>query len=156
MFKEFERIHKEVEKEIKKVGTKVISPLVPPETRTEKKLLKEETYFICSICRRELGPVDNKKWIKLLEFIFHGLNITRGVINPVDPLSVVCIATGTLGIGKTLFGDSSLNLLEIPKKELEKREIGKKYLIQCPLCARWVCIDCWNTKTGVCKACSAE
>jgi len=34
MFKEFEDIRKEMEKEIKKIKAKAISPLVQPETRT--------------------------------------------------------------------------------------------------------------------------
>ena len=53
------------------------------------------------------------------------LNIVKGVINPMEPTSVVGIGIGIAGLGKTLFGDSSLNLFEIPKQTLEKRELGK-------------------------------
>jgi hypothetical protein len=111
--------------DFEKVKSMLASKLTLPETRTEKKLLKDEVYFICSICRRELGPVSKTKLGKLFGLTCSSLNIVKGVINPMDPTSVVGIGIGIAGLGKTLFGDSSLNLFEIPKQTLEKRELGK-------------------------------
>jgi len=116
------------------IKTKLASKLILPETRVEKKLLKEEVYFICAIYKRELGPVSKMKLSKMFGLMLGGLNIAKRLITPPDPKSVICIGLGVSKIRYTLLSDSSLNLFEIPKKNLERRELGKKFLVQCPSC----------------------
>jgi len=142
--------------DFERIKGKLASKIILPETRTEKKLLGEEVYFICSICKRELGPVSKTKLGKLFGLMVGSFRIVKGVINPSDLTSVIGIGWGVSQIGHTLLGDSSLNLFQIPKKNLEKRELGKKFLVQCPTCGKWVCRDCWDAETGKCKLCSRK
>jgi len=160
-FKEIDEIRKKIECEVKKVGARIISPLVPPKTRIERKLLKEEIYFICAICGKEFGPVDFKNWKKLMGLMFKGGAITSSILAVVSPTVAkipFIVIGGASGIGAYLLGEPlvDINIGVVSKKELKKKEEAKRFLIQCPSCTRWVCIDCWNTEVGECKACSPK
>lgn len=56
----------DIDKIVEEIRKKTFGSFKHPEIRVEKKLLKEEIYFICTICKREYSPVDKKKWNKIL------------------------------------------------------------------------------------------
>ena len=67
------------------IRRKTIGSFKHPEVRIEKKPLKEELYFICSICRKEYGPVDKKKWKKILGSVAKASAVSSFIADRVIP-----------------------------------------------------------------------
>ena len=93
--------------------------------------------------------------------VFKGGAITSSILAVVSPTVAkipFIVIGGASGIGAHLLGEPliDINIGVVSRKELKKKEEAKKFLIQCPSCARWVCIDCWNTEVGECKVCSPK
>lgn len=124
----------------------VCNELTPPEYIVQSGKLKKEYYLICSVCRKQLGPISDVDWEKVKKIAIGATKIALGVISPTFAIS------GSYDIAVGVKQDTS--------QERSKSEVAteaKTDLAQCPGCNRWVCIEnCWDKNIGYCNACSNE
>ena len=142
------------------IRRKTIGSFKHPEVRIEKKPLKEELYFICSICRKEYGPVDKKKWKKILGSVAKASAVSSFIADRVIPGSGIpfVIIGGVGSLASFVLGEPlvEINLGFLPKANWKELEKAKQFLAQCPSCFEWVCKDCWNVEKGTCKNCGGN
>ncbi|MCK5559102.1 MAG: hypothetical protein KAJ51_00855 [Thermoplasmata archaeon] len=122
--------------------------LTPPEYIVKAGKLKNDYYLICSVCRKQFGPISEVDWGKVLKIASGATKITLGAILTLGGTAVsggYDIAMGVKGGPTTI------------KSVGEVATDAKTDLAQCPSCNRWVCIDnCWDKTVGFCNACSRE
>jgi len=119
--------------------------LTLPEYIVTQEKLKTNYYLICSICRKQLGPISDVDWTKVKSIAMGSAKIALG-----------SVTGGALAIGGAT--DIALAAKGGTHRKRMAKEVAaeaKTDLAQCPICSRWVCIgDCWDKDKGVCKACS--
>ena len=121
-----------------------------PETRVEKKFMKELIFFICTDCRDELGPLELGKWKKFLkDAIIGGAGVLTG--NPILLVKGVAGAAGT-----ATKGDKEPGMMAKLKGDSQRMGQAKEYLVQCEYCSKWYCSGCWVSEKCICKECSAK
>lgn len=121
-----------------------------PKTENESTLLRERTWFMCSNCNSKLGPVSSQKWKKTLKVVFGSAQIALGAATA-NPL---LIAGGSVGIATQKRSDKGF--IGEFKKDRQKKETAKRFLVQCEYCGEWLCSGCWNTEKNVCSKCSGK
>jgi len=150
----------DIDKIIEEIRRSVFRNFKHPEIRVEKKPLKEEIFFICSICKREYGPVDKKKWKKILGTAAKASCVTSVIADRFVPGSSIpfVILGGATGLASFILGEPlvEINLGFLPKANRKELEKAKEFLAQCPSCFEWVCKNCWDIDKGVCKKCSEK
>ena len=104
--------------------------------------------------------MEHKEWGKLIDVAAQAAKAGTGAGLLITGVAGVAgaklIEEGVVGAVKAATAHSSSgSILPTEKiKEIQKkREEGKVYLAQCPHCAKWVCLDCWNTEQEVCIKC---
>ena len=119
-----------------------------PEFIVKADKLVNEYFLICSVCRKQFGPLSEFDWKRVRKVALGTTKIALGMISsrPKEAVEgVVDMAEGIKGR---------------PSVRERLRDIGidaKTDLAQCPSCTRWICIDeCWNKSTGFCNNCSKE
>ncbi len=150
----------DIDKIIKEIRKKTFGSFKHPEIRVEKKPLKEEVFFICTICRREYGPVSKKKWKKILGTVAKASWATSHIADRFVPGSSIpfVVLGGASGLASFILGEPlvEINLGFLPKANQKELEKAKEFLAQCPSCFEWVCKNCWDMNKGVCKICSRK
>ena len=148
----------DIDKIVEEIRKKTFGSFKHPEIRVEKKLLKEEIYFICTICKREYGPVDKKKWKKILGTTAKASWAASFIADKFSPGANIpfVILGGTTGLASFILGEPlvEINLGFLPRVKQKELEKAKEFLAQCPSCLEWVCKNCWDMENGVCKICS--
>ena len=118
-----------------------------PETRVEKKFMKELIFFICKDCREELGPLELGKWKKFVkDVIVGGAGVLTG--NPILLVKGVAGAAGTAAKG-----DKEPGMMEKLKGDSKRMGQAKEYLVQCEYCSKWYCSGCWVSEKRICREC---
>jgi len=118
-----------------------------PETRVEKKFMKELIFFICNDCRDELGPLELGKWKKFVkDVIVGGAGVRTG--NPILMVKGVAGAAGTAAKG-----DKEPGMMAKLKGDSKRMGQAKEYLVQCEYCSQWYCSGCWVSEKRICKEC---
>ena len=150
----------DIDKAIEEIRKKTFGSFKHPEIRVEKKPLKEEMFFICTICKREYGPVDKKKWKKILGTVAKTSSVASFIVGKFIPgLGIpFVILGGTTGLASFILGEPlvEINLGFLPRANQKELEKAKKFLAQCPSCFEWVCKNCWDIEKGLCKKCSTK
>ena len=91
----------------RRTAGKLSSRWSEPETRVEKKLMKELIWFICNDCHSELGPLELGKWKRFIkDAIVGGAGVLTG--NPILILSVMLIILGVQFLGMGLLGEINI------------------------------------------------
>lgn len=134
---------------------KTCNPFIAPETRVEKKGLRNDTYFICNRCRNEHGPIKTEEWKKFASTGFKGISVLGSALTYTGAGAIVGIPMSVGGKGAaTSIEHGGKKSIKTDKKGRDKGlDLSKKFLGRCPNCKKWVCIDCWNKENGVCKSC---
>lgn len=138
-----------------KRGCKVCKPFIAPRTRVEKKGLGSNTYFICSLCRNEYGPIKTEQWKKFASAGFKGMSVLGSALTYTGAGAVVGIpmSVGAKGAAINIEHGGKKSVKRDKKGKDKGIDFGKKFLGKCPKCKKWVCIDCWDKESGVCKGC---
>ncbi len=134
----------------RRTAGKLSSRWSEPETRVEKKLMKELIWFICNDCHSELGPLELGKWKRFIkDAIVGGAGVLTG--NPILMVKGVAGAAGTAAKG-----DQEPGMLEKLKGDSKRQSQAREYLVQCEHCSDWYCSACWVSEKRICKECSAK
>lgn len=137
-------------------GCKICKPFIAPETRVEKKGLKSNTYFICSLCRKEYGPIKTEEWKKLASTGFKGVSVLGSALTYTGAGAVVGIpiSIGARGASASIEHGGKKSIKTDRKVKEKSIDLSKKFLGRCPKCKRWVCIECWDKESGICRSCN--
>ena len=135
---------------IRRTAGKLKARWSEPETRVEKKLLKEIIYFICHDCRSELGPLELGKWKRFVKSALYG---TAGALtgNPILLVKGVAGAAGTAAKG-----DKEPGMMAKLKGDSKRQAEAREYLVQGEYCASWYCSGCWVADKRICKECAGK
>ena len=139
-----------------KRSCKNCKPFISPQTRVEKKGLRNDTFFICSRCRNEYGPVKTDDWKKYAATGFKGMGVLGTALTYTGAGAPIGIpmSLGAKGAATTIEKGGKKNIKRDKISEDKNLDLSKKFLGQCPDCNKWVCLDCWNKEKGKCKSCS--
>jgi len=150
----------DVDRMVREMRKRTLGSFKHPEIRVEKKALKEEIFFICSICKREYGPIDKKRWKKILGTVARVMSAGSHVAAVFVPGVKIpfIILGGSTWLASYILGEPliEINLGFIPKPNRKELGKAKEFLAQCPSCLEWVCKECWDVDKGVCKKCSKK
>ncbi|MBU4502444.1 MAG: zinc ribbon domain-containing protein [Nanoarchaeota archaeon] len=125
----------------------VCNALTPPEYIVTQEKLRSNYYLICSICRKQLGPISEVDWDKVKKIAMGSAKIALGVVT-----GGAAAISGVADIAFAAKGGE-----DVKKMAREVATEAKTDLAKCPSCSRWVCIEeCWDKDKGVCKACATE
>jgi hypothetical protein len=119
-----------------------------PEYIVKAEKLRNEYFLICSVCRKQFGPLSEFDWERVRNVALGATKIALGVVSS-RPKEAV---DGVVDMAEGIKGRPSL------RGRLRDVAIDAKTdLAQCVGCNRWVCIDkCWNKEMGVCNNCSGH